>query len=281
MNYLLTLSKSLSLDGYKKINFLCAGARGNGKSYGTLILVAELGSFPRLDKNQLLGTGQLPTQIYCVDFKNSDMARLAEFLPAGRVATNKEEAIDVVTRYDQLMHKRLDFIKKKSFGATAGTLGMPMYYLIIDEWSATNAAFNQGITRIDKDLRYKWNSLITDIAMLNRVPGFGLGIISQQISVINSGLNSSIQEEAGLKLHFGSANMSSYRLTFGNDIQIPEMNLATGEAYAWIEGLTSSGYVIPFAMPEIEPNKLWNYLRQSLSCTQDDEKYLFFTSKGQ
>ncbi len=176
------------------------------------------------------------------------------------------------------MHKRLSFIKNEEFGATAETLGMPMSYLIIDEWSATNAAFNQGMTKKDKDMRYKWNSLITDIAMLNRVPGFGLGIISQQISVINSGLNSSIQEEAGLKLHFGDANMSSYRLTFGNDIQIPAMNLETGEAFAWIEGLTSSGYVIPFGMPEIKPSKLWDYLKQSLRY-QDDSKYLFKTTK--
>ncbi|EEU18664.1 hypothetical protein [Lactobacillus crispatus] len=279
MSYLLTLSKSLSIDAYKKINFLVAGVRGSGKTYGTLILIAELASFPRISPCEFLGTAQLPTQIYCVDFKNSDLARLGDILPTGRVATNKEDAIKVVSDYDGKMHQRLTFIKKKAFGATAGTLGMPMYYLIIDEWSATNASFNQGITRADKDLRYKWNSLITDISMLNRVPGFGLGIISQQISVINSGLNSSIQEEAGLKLHFGDANMSSYRLTFGNDIQIPEIRLETGEAYAWIEGLTSSGYVIPFGMPEIEPDKLWDYLKQVLSNTQDDKKYLFFTSQ--
>ena len=74
--------------------------------------------------------------------------------------------------------------------------------------------------------------------------------------------------------------MSSYLLTFGNDIQIPEMNLEIGEAYAWIEGLTSSGYVIPFGMPEIKPEKLWKYLKIALS-NQDDDKYLFFTSKGQ
>lgn len=278
MKYLLTLSKSLSFDAAKKINFLVAGARGSGKTYGTLIMIAEMASFPRLNPNQLLGTSQLPTQIYCVDFKNSDMARLADFLPVGRVAINKKEAIDVVTKYDQLMHQRLNFIKNQNFGATAGTLGMPMYYLLIDEWSATNASFNQGVTKADKALRFEWNALITDIAMLNRVPGFGLGIISQQISVINSGLNSSIQEEAGLKLHFGSANMSSYRLTFGDDIQIPEMNLETGEAYAWIEGLTSSGYVIPFGMPQIEPTKLWKCLKTTLS-NQDDNKYLFMTTR--
>lgn len=277
IRYTLTLSKSLAIDAYKQINFLTAGARGSGKTYGALILIAELASFPRLDSNKLLGTGELPTQIYVVDFKNSDLARLGELLPQGRVATNKEEAIEIVTDYDEKMHKRLSFIKNRKFGSTAGTLGMPMYYMIIDEWSATNASFNQGMTKSDKDMRYKWNALITDIAMLNRVPGFGLGIISQQISVVNSGLNSSIQEEAGLKLHFGSANMSSYRLTFGNDIQIPEMSLETGEAYAWIESLTSSGYVIPFGMPEIEPNKLWDYLKLALS-NQDNEKFLYRTS---
>ena len=276
-NYTLTLSKSLTIDGYKQINFLIAGSRGSGKTYGTLILIAELASFPRINLNKLLGTGCLPTQIYIVDFKNSDMAKLGQLLPHGRVATNKIEAVKVVSDFDSKMHNRLNFIKNQAFGATAGTLGMPMYYLIIDEWSATNAAFSQGMTKADKDMRYKWNALITDIAMLNRVPGFGLGLISQQISVINSGLNSSIQEEAGLKLHFGDANMSSYRLTFGNDIQIPDMGLETGEAYAWIEGLTSSGYVIPFGMPEIEPNSLWKYLKEALS-NQDDDKYLYMTT---
>lgn len=278
MNYILTLSKSLALNAYKQINFLIAGARGSGKTYGALILIAEMASFPRLNSNELLGTCQLPTQIYIIDFKDSDMARLGELLPAGRVATNKAEAIEIVSHYDQKMHKRLGFIKNQKFGSTAGTLGMPMYYLIIDEWSATNATFNQGVTKADKDLRYKWNSLITDISMLNRVPGFGLGIISQQISVIGSGLSTSVQEEAGIKLHYGDANMSSYRLTFGNDIQIPEMRLETGEAYAWIEGLTSSGYVIPFGMPEIKPDKLWEYLKIALS-NQDDDKYLFMTTR--
>ena len=107
IRYTLTLSKSLTIDAYKQINFLTAGARGSGKTYGALILIAELASFPRLDSNKLLGTGELPTQIYVVDFKNSDLARLGELLPQGRVATNKEEAIEIVTDYDEKMHKRL------------------------------------------------------------------------------------------------------------------------------------------------------------------------------
>ena len=109
--YTLTLSKSLAIDAYKQINFLIAGARGSGKTYGALILITELASFPRLNSDELLGIGELPTQIYIVDFKNSDLARLGELLPSGRVATNKEEAIKVVSDYDEKMHKRLAFIK--------------------------------------------------------------------------------------------------------------------------------------------------------------------------
>lgn len=75
------------------------------------------------------------------------------------------------------------------------------------------------------------------------------------------------------------ANMISYQLTFGHNIQIPEIRLDIGEAYSLIERLTSSAYVIPFAMTEIEPNRVWSYLKQSLSYTQNDEKYLLFTSK--
>ena len=82
-NYILTLSKSLTIDAYKQINFLIAGARGSGKTYGALILIAEMASFPRTDPNKLLGTSQLPTQIYIVDFKDSDMARLGELLQPG------------------------------------------------------------------------------------------------------------------------------------------------------------------------------------------------------
>lgn len=276
---LITLSKHISFNSYRKINFLVAGMRGSGKTYGTLILVAQLASESRTESKRLLGLGNCPCQLYFLDFKDSDTAKLAEILPGGRIATNKKDAIQLVTDYDHQMHQRLSFLKKQGFGATAEKLGMPMYYLIIDEWAATNAAFQQGTTKDDRDVRYQWNYLITDIAMLNRVAGFGLGIISQQISVINSGLNTSIQEEAGFKLHFGDANETSYKLTFGNDIEIPDIQLSTGEAFAWIEGITSSGYVIPFAMPYIEPDRLWSYLKQAL-VHQDNEKYLFMTTKG-
>lgn len=250
---------------------------GLGKTFFALATIAQLATLPNFERSRLIGNSALPTQIFCVDFKNSDLARLASILPYERVAVNKREAINVVQKFDNLMHRRLEFIKEQAFGSTASSLGMPLYYLVIDEWSATNAAFNQGMSKEDKSLRYKWSALINEIAMLGRLPGFGLIIISQQMSVINSGVSSAIQEEAGLKVHFGDANMSAYRLTFGNEVQIPDMHLDTGEAFAWIEGVTSSGYVIPFAAPYIDTCNMWDILIKALS-NQNNEKYLFLTS---
>lgn len=262
----------------KNINAMIAGARGSGKTFFVLATIAQLATLPNFERNRLIGNSSLPTQIFCIDFKNSDLARLASILPNGRVAINKREAINVVQKFDNLMHQRLEFIKQQNFGSTASNLGMPLYYLIIDEWSATNAAFNQGMGKDDKILRYKWSALINEIAMMGRLPGFGLIIISQQMSVVNSGVSSAIQEEAGLKVHFGDANMSAYRLTFGDEVQIPEMHLDTGEAFAWIEGVATSGYVIPFAAPYIDTRNMWDVLIKALS-NQDDEKYLFLTSR--
>lgn len=271
--YKVALSKSFSWDAAKQINALVGGTRGSGKSFFALGALVQLASFPRFDESKLLGIGTLPTQIFTIDFKNSDIARLGELLPKKRVAVNKKDAIAVLTHFDQLMHRRLKVIRDYSFGATASKLKMPLYYLIIDEWSATNAAFMSGMTKADKDLRYRWQALIQDISMLGRAAGFGLIVISQQISVTNSGISSAVQEEAGLKLHFGDAEMSSYRLTFGNEVQIPDVQLNVGEAFAWIEGVTSSGYVIPFAAPYVDAANIWNILTQALA-SQDDDYYL-------
>lgn len=271
--YEVALSKSYSWDAAKKVNALIGGTRGSGKTFFALGAIAEMASFPRIKPNKLLGVSTLPTQIFAVDFKNSEIARLSELLPKNRVAINKEEAVDVVNHFDELMHQRLAKIRQYPFGATASSLSMPLYYLIIDEWSATNAAFMSGMTKADKDLRYRWQALIQDISMLGRAAGFGLVVISQQISVTNSGISSAIQEEAGLKLHFGDAEISSYRLTFGNEVQIPNIQLGVGEAFAWIEGVTTSGFVIPLAAPYIDTSNMWDILTQALA-NQDDNYYL-------
>lgn len=257
------------------ISGLITGTRGSGKTFFAFSLMTMLATLPANRKN-LIGKGTLPTQFFVVDLKNSDMARLAALLPQGRVANDKRTAIKVVDRFQQLMEQRMQWINVNTpFGSTARNLKMPLYYLIVDEYSATSAAFSEVTTKEDKLMKYHWFGVIHQIMMLGRQLGFGLIVITQQASDVNSGLSSALKEEFGLKAHMGPANNASYRLTFGDEVEIPIQTLNTGEGLIWLEGITDAGYLLPFAAPYINTGNFWMTLKDALT-KQDDQKYLDF-----
>lgn len=231
-----------------------------------------LATLPQIN-GQLLGSAVLPTQIFAIDLKNSDIGRLKHILPVGRVATNKDEALALLERFVKLMKKRLEFIENnKAFGSTAKSLKMPAFYLIVDEWSATSAVFNNAITKEDKIKKFKWFNTWHELMMLNRQALFGAIIALQQATVINSGLSTAIQEEVGLKIHMGSATKESYRLTFGNELKIPDDRMNVGEGMLWMEQLNYD-WAIPFAAPLIDTGSFWNTLKLALR-NQNTDKYL-------
>lgn len=271
--YLVPITKSINWSAMSHISALVTGTRGSGKSFLVFSLIASLSTLP-CKTDSLLGTSQLPTQIFAIDLKNADMARLSSLLPDGRVADNKKDAIRVVDSFLNAMNKRMEWINDNApFGATAKSLQMPLYYLVIDEYSATSAVFNDAVTKEDKAMKYHWFSSIHQIMMLGRQLGFGVIIITQQASDVNSGLSSALKEEFGMKVHMGQANAESYRLTFGNEIQIPIESLNTGEGLIWLEGTTDTGYVLPFAAPFINTRDFWSILKKAFA-RQEDVKYL-------
>lgn len=274
-NYSISLTKSLSWDAMGHISALITGARGTGKTFLAFSLLASLATLP-VSLGALLGTAELPTQIFVVDFKNADMARLSALLPEGRVANDKETAVQIVDLFRQLMDQRMNWINANApFGATARNLKMPLFYLLIDEYSATSAAFNEFTSKDEKAMKYHWFSSIHQIMMLGRQLGFGVIIITQQASDVNSGLSSALKEEFGLKAHMGPANDASYRLTFSNEVQIPIQTLSTGEGLIWLEGTTDNGYLLPFAAPLVNTENFWQILKSAFQY-QDTEKYLNF-----
>ena len=126
-------------------------------------------------QNQLLGTSTIPTQIFAIDLKNSDIARLERLLPTNRVAHTKRDALRILERFVDLMKQRLEYIQNETpFGSTAKSLGMPAFYLIIDEWSATSAVFNNVVTKEEKIQKFKWFNLMHELMMLNRQALFGV-----------------------------------------------------------------------------------------------------------
>ena len=90
--------------------------------------------------------------------------------------------------------------------------------------------------------------------------------------MINSGLSTAIQEEVGLKIHMGSATKESYRLTFGNELKIPDDRMNVGEGMLWMEQLNYD-WAIPFAAPLIDTGSFWNTLKLALR-NQNTDKYL-------
>lgn len=270
--YNVSITKSIKWNIASNISALITGSRGSGKTFLLLSLIVMLATLPQIS-SQLLGSAVLPTQIYAIDLKNADIGRLKHILPAGRVATTKDSALKLLENFVDLMKKRLEFIEKSQpFGATAKSLGMPAFYLIVDEWSATSAVFNNAITKEDKVKKFKWFNLFHELMMLNRQGLFGVIIATQQATVVNSGLSTAIQEEVGLKVHMGQATSEAYRLTFGNELKIPDDRLKVGEGMLWMEGLNDD-WTIPFAAPLINVDSFWEILKLALK-NQDTDKYL-------
>lgn len=273
--YIISITKTLTWDPMSHMSALITGVRGSGKTFLAFSIITSLATLPTAP-GQLLGRAELPTQIFVIDLKNADMARLSDLLPEGHVAADKKTAINVVDQFEELMNKRMVWINNNTpFGSTARSLEMPLFYLVIDEFSATSAAFNETITKEDKVMKYHWFSTIHRILMLGRQLGFGIIVITQQASDVNSGLSSALKEEFGLKAHMGPANNASYRLTFGDEAEIPIQSLSTGEGLIWLEGITDNGYLLPFAAPYVNTHNFWGTLHMAL-LRQNVDKYLSY-----
>lgn len=258
-NYEVKLTNSIVWNASKAINAIIAGSRGMGKSYITMALMLRLANLSP------------PTQIFAIDYKQSDISRLDKLLPYGRIASNKDDIFDLLHHFINLMKKRRTFINSKSeFGATANSLKMPLYYLVYDEYGA----FTSILSSKEKK---EHDALLSQIMLLGRQYNFGMILISQQVSVGNSGLNSNLKEQCGLIIHMGIATKEALRITFGNEIDLYSNYLGIGEGQLWMQGLTN-GFTLPFVAEDLSNLDLWESFKKSFAHSQDDEKYLYMMS---
>ncbi|WP_283601513.1 FtsK/SpoIIIE domain-containing protein [Ligilactobacillus aviarius] len=255
-NFEIRLTKSISWDASEAINALIAGSRGMGKSYMTMALMLRLANLSP------------PAQIFGIDFKQSDISRLNKLLPDGRIAAEKDEIFNLLNRFIELMKKRRDFINSKSkFGATANGLKMPLFYLIYDEYGA----FTSVLSNKEKK---EHDALLSQIMLLGRQYNFGIILISQQVSVGNSGLNSNLKEQCGLIIHMGTATKEALRITFGNEIALYNNYLGVGEGQLWMQGVTN-GFTLPFVAEDLSNVDLWLAFKDVFADSQNDERYLY------
>lgn len=275
--YYVPISHTIGYDAMEQPFTLVFGPTRSGKSFLTLHLVNMLASLPLDNINGLHGLSSCPTQLYIIDLKNAEMARIGRLLPSDRVATNKSEALKLLNCFVELKRKRANYLAKKTtFGATASSLNMPLFCMIFEEYATTNAVFNDGLSKQDRNDRYKWDALIKELFLTGAGLGFVAVIITQQPSVGNAGLSTIITEQVSVKLGMGSMTSTQLRLGFGNDVDIPDYHLTKGEGLAWING-SNDELLMPFRAPYIDPGRIWSILKMSLS-NQDPDRYLLMTN---
>lgn len=256
-NFVVSVTESIRWNASKAINALIAGSRGMGKSYLTMALMLRLANLSP------------PAQIFGVDFKQSDISRLAKILPSGRVASDKDDIFDLLHNFIKLMEKRRTFINSHSeFGATANKLNMPLFYLFYDEFGAFTSTLNSKEKK-------NHDALLSQIMLLGRQYNFGMVLVSQQVSVGNSGLNSNLKEQCGLIVHMGTATKEALRITFGNEVDLYTNYLGIGEGQLWMQGLTN-GYTLPFVSENLSGINLWKAFKTVFAHSQNDEKYLYY-----
>lgn len=256
MNYTIPITRTIKWNASKSINALIAGSRGMGKSYMTMALMLRLANLSP------------PTQIFGIDFKQSDISRLDNLLPNGRIAFNKEQIFDLLNHFIELMKKRREYINSQNkFGTTANKLKMPLFYLVYDEFGAFTSVLSNKEKK-DHD------ALLSQIMLLGRQYNFGIILISQQVSVGNSGLNSNLKEQCGLIIHMGTATKEGLRITFGNEIDLFTDYLGIGEGQLWMQGLTN-GFTLPFVAEDLSNVDLWLAFKDVFADSQNDEKYLY------
>lgn len=245
--YDIPITDSLNWNCSGQINALIGGSRGSGKSFFSIYLLIEIAKHNG--------------QIFVVDFKNSDLARLSVLLPKGRVASSKKEIFELLKKYVKLINKRQDYINRnENFGATACNLHWPVMYLFYDEFGAF-------VPTLNAKERKEHDRLISHIALLGRATNVGLVAIMQQISVGNSGLPSNVREQFGLIAYMGNANNAALHQAFGNEIRLQNEHFKTAEGQLWLQGRTN-GYTLPFCSPDLSNVRLWDELTKVIRNTQ-------------
>lgn len=251
--------KHLEWDYVKDINALIAGRRGSGKSFLAMYIAYKmLGIYPY-------------TQLFIIDYKRSDFSRLKNLknFPNERVASTKEEIFNLLEYYTELMDKRTDYFNtlENTFGKTAHELGMPPFYLIYDEFGAFTAT-------LDSKEKKKHEALIKKITLMGRQYSFGIVIISQAPSVLDTGISSSVKQQLGLTVSMGNTNPAALRQIFREDVDASDMKFEVGQGQLWMDSFQNSNKTYPFTAFYIHKDMLWKQFEINV-YDQDVDKALF------
>lgn len=210
-DYTLLIDKSIAISLY---GTLLVGQTGSGKTYALYSLILQM-----LIKN-------VHYNIYFADPKNSSLAVLGEKISKENTATDIEDIIELLKRFNEIMIERKAEIKEKLNIKLEGTYAdfqYEPYIFIFDEF----ASFQTVLQTMEKKKRDEVMKLLSQVVLQGRQLGFFLWIVMQKSDATL--LPTNLRENLPVKFVLGNAEKQTYTTAFGTGVDIPEKNFQLGQ----------------------------------------------------
>ena len=210
-DHTLFIDKSISISLF---GTLLVGMTGSGKTYAIYSLILQM-----LTKN-------VHYNIYFADPKNSSLAVLGEKISKENTATDVEDIIDLLQKFNELMRQRKVDIKEKLTTKLEGTYAdfqYEPYIFIFDEF----ASFQTVLQAMEKKKRDEVMKLLSQVVLQGRQLGFFLWIVMQKSDATL--LPTNLRENLPVKFVLGNAEKQTYITAFGTGVDIPERDFELGQ----------------------------------------------------
>ncbi|EME8260953.1 cell division protein FtsK, partial [Enterococcus faecium] len=164
--------------------------------------------------------------IYFADPKNSSLAVLGEKISKENTATDIDDIIELLKRFNEIMIERKAKIKEKLNMKLEGTYAdfqYEPYIFIFDEF----ASFQTVLQTMEKKKRDEVMKLLSQVVLQGRQLGFFLWIVMQKSDATL--LPTNLRENLPVKFVLGNAEKQTYTTAFGTGVDTPEKNFQLGQ----------------------------------------------------
>lgn len=254
---IIKIDNRLSIDITKSSHFVISGSTGTGKSTLFLSLLAQMLYFRN---------GKSKPDLFIVDFKNGELARLAKQsnLPKNHFSdgVNGSELLNIFENIDDLMNERQrKQLHKRSFTVTSEHDGFSPVYVVLEE-------FGSGIALQDKKTQEAIKKYIAKIAMQGRSSLVCLVILSQQASVQGTGLTSAVIDQMSNKFLMGQTTPTQ-RTYIMSGFDLPDKAWAkgSGKGYYYSDDLlVPYEFIGAFPADEMADDWLFKVLKSEINA---------------
>lgn len=210
-DYTLLIDKFISIPLY---GTLLVGQTGSGKTYALYSLILQM-----LSKD-------VQYNIYFADPKNSSLSVLGEHVSIENTASDIDEIIKLLQRFNEAMEIRKINIKKdlrSKLEATYADFHYEPYVFIFDEF----ASFQTVLQTMEKKKRDEVMKLLSQVVLQGRQLGFFIWIVMQKSDATL--LPTNLRENLPVKFVLGNAEKQTYTTAFGSGVDIPEKEFLLGQ----------------------------------------------------